>query len=93
MYKFVIKPRKKRFLITHSPYLVFGRVLCDPPQAGLHDMVTIQELLLSPSLGPDLVLGVGSEEVQGRDVKTELPGLCELSEAGPERDEILSGDV
>ena len=47
-------------------------------------MVTIQELLLCPRLGPDLVLGVGSEEVQGRDVKPELPGLCELSEAGPE---------
>ena len=67
-----------------SPYLVFGRVLCDPSQTRLHDMVTVQELLLCPSLGPDLVLGVGRQEVQRRDVQPELPGPGELSEACPE---------
>merc|ERR1719237_1506371 len=66
-----------------SPYLVLGRVLCDPPQPGLHDVVAVQKLLLRPRLGPDLVLGVGRQEVQGRNVQPELPGLSEFSETGP----------
>ena len=44
-------------------------------------------------LGPDLVLGVRRQEVQSGDVQPELPGLRELSEAGPEGDEVLTGDI
>ena len=50
-------------------------------------------LLLSSGLDPDLVLGVGSQEVESSDVKSELASLRELSETCSERDQIVTGNV
>ena len=82
--------------ITHTvdnDSLVLGSVLSDPAQAGLHHVVAVQELLLRPGLHPDLVLGVGSQEVQGCDVEAKLLGLGELPETCSQADQVLSGHV
>ena len=53
----------------------------------------LRYLLLSSWLDPDLVLRVGSEEVKGSDVESELAGLRELSETCSKRDQIVTGNI
>ena len=49
---------EKRMEEEVDEHLVLGRVLCDPAEPGLGDVVAVQELLLRGGLQPDLGEGV-----------------------------------
>jgi len=79
--------------VVHNDALVLLGVFRDPTKSGLHDVIAVQELLLSGCLHPHLKLGVGCQEVEGCDVQPKLLRLCELSKARSETDEMLSRNV
>ena len=75
--------------------LILRRVVGDAAEARLAHVVAVQELLLGARLRPDLVLGIGREEVESGHVQPEL-GLRlagEAAEAGAEGDQVLARKV
>ena len=73
--------------------LIFVRVVGDSSEAGFEHIVTVEELLLGAWLEPDLVLGVGRQVVESRDIQTEFLGLWEATEARAEADELFARKV
>lgn len=55
---------------------------------ALHDVMSIQELLLCARFQPYLELGVGADVIECGDVEDELVGLGELPKAGSGGDEV-----
>lgn len=72
--------------------LVLRGVLGDPGEAGLEDVVAVEEAELLRGLDPDLVLGVGSHKVQEGDLDVELLRVRELAHAGAQTHHRLAID-
>lgn len=72
---------------------VGGRVLGDPREVSLEDMVTVEEGLLTVGLDPYLELGVLGQVVQTGDVQLEFTRLSELAETGARTDQLVLTDV
>lgn len=72
--------------------LVLRGVLGDPGEAGLEDVVAVEEAELLRGLDPDLVLGVRSHEVQEGDLDVELLRVRELAHAGAQTHHRLAID-
>ena len=68
---------------------VFGEF----PESALQDMVAVQEGHLGLGLEPDLVLGVGGEQVEGLDGEVEAAAVGVFPDAGAEGDQVGAGDV
>lgn len=56
-------------------------------------MVAVEEGHLGGGFEPDLVAGVGGEEVEGVDGEVELAAVGELADGGAEGEEAVAGDV
>ena len=74
------EPEWKILHTVDDDALVLWCVLSDTTQPRLHHVVDVQELLLRPRLHPDLVLGIGRQEIERGDVQPELAGFGEFTE-------------
>lgn len=76
---------------VHNNSGMLWNILAHAADMGLEDMVAIQVRHLTVLLDPDLELGVLGQNVERRDVQTELAGLGELANTGSERHEAVPG--
>lgn len=58
----------------------------------LDDVPSIQERHLSVRLYPDLIPSMRRNDVQRGDMQPKLARLCELAQAGPEREQVVARD-
>lgn len=73
--------------------LVLGGIVGDSAKPTFEHMVSIQERHLCRGLQPNLILGMGSKEVQGGDKEMELAGFGEFTDARAEANELFSSDI
>lgn len=78
---------------VHHHSLVLRSIFSDSTQSRFQHMIPIQEGLLCSRLNPHFVLSIGCEVIQSCDVQPEFVGLSEFSEAGPQRHQLVTGDV
>jgi len=73
--------------------LVLAGVLRDATQSGFGYVVAVEKLLLEGGLHPHLVLGVGRQVVERRDMELQFVGLGELAEAGAHAHQLLVAEA
>lgn len=78
---------------VHHHSLVLRSIFSDSAQSRFQHVVPIQEGLLGSRFYPHFILGIGCKVIQSCDVQPELVSLREFSKAGPQRHQLVTGDV
>lgn len=71
---------------------MLGALLTPSSNVCLDNVATVQERHLSVLLDPDLVSGVGCDDIEGSNVQSELSSLGEFAQAGTEGEKRVARD-